>query len=170
MHKLYRFYSRLDFARSAVVFICLSNRPQWFLVFKPRPPPLNEREWLIYLSYCYAFLAGSVLYSYIPVCDTVHPLYPRSHLTWISNWNQILLDARIWQDAACQGLFLHLCFFHCQLETLPADLRQTLHLNLFCWWQVWKDAAVQILYSLGAASGSLLAMSSYNKFNNNCYK
>ena len=36
--------------------------------------------------------------------------------------------------------------------------------------QVWKDAAVQILYSLGAASGGLLAMSSYNKFHNNCYK
>ena len=36
--------------------------------------------------------------------------------------------------------------------------------------QVWSDAAVQILYSLGVGFGSLLTMGSYNKFNNNCHK
>ncbi|KAK6165404.1 hypothetical protein SNE40_022337 [Patella caerulea] len=33
--------------------------------------------------------------------------------------------------------------------------------------KVWGDAAVQILYTLGISSGSLIAMSSYNKFSNN---
>ncbi|XP_052814303.1 sodium- and chloride-dependent glycine transporter 1-like [Mya arenaria] len=33
--------------------------------------------------------------------------------------------------------------------------------------QVWSDAAVQIFYSLSACSGGLIAMASYNNFNNN---
>ena len=33
--------------------------------------------------------------------------------------------------------------------------------------KVWSDAAVQIFYSLSACSGGLIAMASYNNFNNN---
>jgi len=35
--------------------------------------------------------------------------------------------------------------------------------------KVWTDAASQVLFSLGPGFGTLLALSSYNKFNNNCF-
>jgi SNF family Na+-dependent transporter len=33
--------------------------------------------------------------------------------------------------------------------------------------QVWSNAATQIFYALGTATGGLLAMASYNQFKNN---
>ena len=36
--------------------------------------------------------------------------------------------------------------------------------------QAWVDAATQIIFSLGCCNGSVITLSSYNKFKKNCYK
>ncbi|XP_035825223.1 sodium- and chloride-dependent neutral and basic amino acid transporter B(0+) [Aplysia californica] len=36
--------------------------------------------------------------------------------------------------------------------------------------QTWVEASIQVFYSLGPAWGGLITMSSYNKFNNNCFR
>ena len=56
--------------------------------------------------------------------------------------------------------------------TLPGALKG-IQFYLIPDWQkvadpgVWKDAAVQIFYSLSIASGGLITLASYNKFDNN---
>ncbi|XP_069114116.1 sodium- and chloride-dependent glycine transporter 1-like isoform X1 [Argopecten irradians] len=57
-------------------------------------------------------------------------------------------------DGAAEGILFY----------LRADFSRLLH------FQVWLEAAVQVFFSLGPAWGSLITMSSYSKFKNNCLK
>ena len=36
--------------------------------------------------------------------------------------------------------------------------------------QVWSEAATQVFYSTGVASGQIITMASFNKFSNNLYR
>ena len=36
--------------------------------------------------------------------------------------------------------------------------------------ELWKDAAIQVFFSLGAAMGSLISLARYNKIKNNCHR
>ncbi|KAK7028906.1 hypothetical protein SK128_015022 [Halocaridina rubra] len=68
----------------------------------------------------------------------------------------VILFARgITLEGAYQGIEFYL---------LKPDLSRLLEV------EVWSDAAVQIFYSMGVCFGSLITLSSYNKFNNNCMR
>ena len=59
-----------------------------------------------------------------------------------------------WSDGAKEGIEFYL---------LP-DAKKLLEV------EVWYQAAIQIFYSLGVASGGLITLASYNKFDSNCYR
>ena len=40
----------------------------------------------------------------------------------------------------------------------------------FGWYKVWTDAASQIFYVMSVSFGGIVALSSYNEFNNNIYR
>uniref|UniRef100_A0AAX7SHL5 Transporter n=1 Tax=Astatotilapia calliptera TaxID=8154 RepID=A0AAX7SHL5_ASTCA len=66
----------------------------------------------------------------------------------------VLLIRGITLDGSMDGIKAYLSIDFKRLKTL----------------EVWTDAATQIFYSLGAGFGVLIAFSSYNKFDNNCYR
>ncbi len=74
--------------------------------------------------------------------------------TKISGFPQRFRICRNLQDSAENHWLFHVFFQHW----------------LILIFQVWSDAAVQIFYSLSTCTGGLIAMASYNKFNNNCLR
>uniref|UniRef100_A0A8C2FP69 Solute carrier family 6 member 4b n=1 Tax=Cyprinus carpio TaxID=7962 RepID=A0A8C2FP69_CYPCA len=68
----------------------------------------------------------------------------------------------LWKGVKTSGKEKHLILHPLILPCLSqVKLKET---------SVWVDAAAQIFFSLGPGFGVLLALSSYNPFNNNCYR
>ncbi|XP_014772306.1 sodium-dependent proline transporter isoform X1 [Octopus bimaculoides] len=71
--------------------------------------------------------------------------------------------------------YVVLCILFVRGVTLPGSLKGiifyvTPEFHLLKSAKVWKEAAVQIFFSLSPAWGGLITLASYNKFHNNCYK
>uniref|UniRef100_A0A7M4F1L8 Transporter n=1 Tax=Crocodylus porosus TaxID=8502 RepID=A0A7M4F1L8_CROPO len=87
-------------------------------------------------------------------------------IVYFSLWKGVKTSGKVvWVTATLPYVVLLILLI--RGATLPGAWRGVL-LCLLC--QVWVDAAAQIFFSLGPGFGVLLALASYNHFNNNCYR
>uniref|UniRef100_A0A8C8IQ12 Transporter n=1 Tax=Oncorhynchus tshawytscha TaxID=74940 RepID=A0A8C8IQ12_ONCTS len=85
-----------------------------------------------------------------------------------------------WDLAFCLAIAWVMCYF-CIWKGVKSTGKVDLFLSILPFYlypdlsrladpQVWMDAGTQIFFSYAICLGSLIALGSYNKYNNNCYK
>lgn len=122
---------------------------------------LHDLDCLSINGYCiFLLIIGCLVHSHRSVHRPHHSSLPWCFPGRFFHRDQVLLETELYDAAAARGR----CFPQV-LISLPTP-RTRLHLHL----QVWTAAASQIFFSLGPGFGVLLALSSYNKFHNNCYR
>ncbi|XP_041350515.1 sodium-dependent serotonin transporter-like [Gigantopelta aegis] len=94
-------------------------------------------------------------------------------IIYFSLWKGIKQSGKVvWVTATAPYVFLIIllvrgCMLPGALEGITYFLNPQFETLLTA--QIWIDAAAQTFFSLGPGFGVLLALSSYNKFNNNCF-
>lgn len=89
------------------------------------------------------------------------PIYTHARLQAV--WITALLPYFVLIPLLIRGVFLEGAWLGIKYYLYP-DWIKILNVD------VWVEAAKQIYFSLGPGFGTLMALSSYNKFNHNCQK
>ncbi|XP_060073835.1 sodium- and chloride-dependent glycine transporter 1-like [Ylistrum balloti] len=112
---------------------------------------LGEVQWHLVLC-----LFGAWLFTFLCLIKGIYSVGKVVYVTVILPYLllTIFLIRGLTLDGATEGILFY----------LRPDFSRLLH------FQVWLEAAVQVFFSLGPAWGSLITMSSYSKFKNNCLK
>ncbi|KAG1684329.1 Sodium-dependent serotonin transporter [Nymphon striatum] len=95
-------------------------------------------------------------------------------IVYFSLWKGVKSSGKVvWVTAIMPYIVLFILL--CRGITLDGSWKG-IHFYLYPEWErlketrVWIDAATQIFFSLGPGFGTLLALSSYNQFHNNCFR
>lgn len=125
----------------------------WFLFFYSYAVLPN------YLYFVSAIMAGQCYDWYLNTSKDRHVSFRSSQVVYFTAlFPYVVLTILLIRGVTLEGSWDGITFFISPRWELLANPK------------VWKDAAVQIFFSLSASWGGLITLSSYNKFHNNCMR